>query len=63
MKWVIVNCALLVGIESLLADGISGNATGFFHVEKIDGRDWAIAPDGRPTPATLSSCRSRRGSL
>ena len=49
MKWVIVNCALLVGIESLLADGIIGNATGFFHVEKIDGRDWAIAPDGRPT--------------
>ena len=49
MKWVIVNCALLIGIESLLADGICGNATGFFHVEKIDGRDWAIAPDGRPT--------------
>ena len=24
-------------------------ATGFWHVEKIDGRDWAVGPDGSPT--------------
>ena len=27
--------------------GIRGKATGFFHVETIDGRDWAIDPLGR----------------
>ena len=26
---------------------VRGEATGFFHVEKIDGRDWAIDPNGR----------------
>ena len=25
------------------------DTTGFWHVERIDGRDWAVAPDGRPT--------------
>ncbi len=25
---------------------ITGNATGFFHIEKIDGRHWFITPDG-----------------
>ena len=29
------------------ATGIRGEATGFFHVEAIDGRDWAIDPLGR----------------
>ena len=27
--------------------GLRGSATGFFHVETIDGRDWAIDPLGR----------------
>jgi hypothetical protein len=27
----------------------AAQATGFFHVERIDGRDWAVDPDGRPT--------------
>ena len=26
----------------------AASTTGFWHVEKIDGRDWAVAPDGRP---------------
>ncbi len=25
---------------------IKGKATGFFHIEKVDGRDWFITPDG-----------------
>ena len=25
---------------------IKGKATGFFHIEKIDGRNWFITPDG-----------------
>ena len=29
--------------------GIRGKATGFFHMEKINGRDWAIDPLGRAT--------------
>ena len=32
--------------------GIYGRATGFFHVEKIDGIDWAIDPVGRAIPIT-----------
>ncbi len=27
--------------------GLRGNATGFFHMERIDGRDWPIDPVGR----------------
>ena len=27
--------------------GIRGRATGFFHIEKIDGLDWMVDPDGR----------------
>ena len=27
--------------------GLRGTATGFFHMEKIDGRDWPIDPTGR----------------
>lgn len=26
--------------------GIKGEATGFFHLENIEGRDWFISPDG-----------------
>ena len=26
--------------------GIQGEATGFFHLEEIDGRDWFVTPDG-----------------
>lgn len=29
--------------------GVAGTATGFFHMEKIDGMDWAIDPLGRGT--------------
>ena len=32
---------------SAAASEVRGKATGFFHVEKIDGRDWAIDPNGR----------------
>ena len=31
------------------AAAAAANTTGFFHIERIDGRDWAVAPDGRPT--------------
>ena len=33
----------------LAAATASASTTGFWHVERIDGRDWAVAPDGRPT--------------
>ena len=37
-------------LSILLAAGsvASASTTGFWHVEKIDGRDWAVAPDGQP---------------
>ena len=34
---------------ALAAATAAAGTTGFWHVEKIDGRDWAVAPDGRPT--------------
>ena len=33
----------------LAAATASAATTGFWHVEKIDGRDWAVGPDGSPT--------------
>ena len=33
----------------LAAATAAASTTGFWHVERIDGRDWAVAPDGRPT--------------
>ena len=39
--------ATAAGFASIGTDtGVRGNATGFFHIEKIDGRDWAIDPLG-----------------
>ena len=54
-------CVLLIGIVLPLISGkasaaeldkyggttaIKGEATGFFHIEQIDGRHWFITPDG-----------------
>ena len=43
--------------------GISGTATGFFHMETIDGRDWAIDPLGRATVLTGTDWCTPRGSF
>ncbi|MBR3087340.1 MAG: hypothetical protein IKH04_13165 [Kiritimatiellae bacterium] len=40
---------IVLVLSALAAAAASAATTGFWHVEKIDGRDWAIAPDGRPT--------------
>ena len=44
----IVHCTLCIATAaSAAAAEVRGEATGFFHVERIDGRDWAIDPQGR----------------
>ncbi len=43
--------------------GIRGKATGFFHMEKIDGRDWAIDPLGRATVLAGVDWCNPRGSM
>ena len=43
--------------------GIKGHATGFFHMEKIDGRDWAIDPLGRATILAGTDWCTPRGSM
>ena len=41
---------LLLGVACLsILSNVVFAATGFWHVKRIDGRDWAIAPDGRRT--------------
>ena len=43
----IVLFALCIATAASAAAEVRGKATGFFHVENIDGRDWAIDPNGR----------------
>ena len=44
----IAHCALYIATAaSAAAAEVRAEATGFFHVERIDGRDWAIDPQGR----------------
>ena len=44
----IAHCALCIATAaSAAAAEVRAEATGFFHVERIDGRDWAIDPQGR----------------
>ena len=40
---------IALALSALAAVAASAATTGFWHVEKIDGRDWAVGPDGRPT--------------
>lgn len=44
--------------------GIQGNKTGFFHLEKIDGRHWFVTPDGNVFfPIALSHLYSGESDL
>ena len=43
--------------------GIRGTATGFFHMEAIDGRDWAIDPLGRATVLAGTDWCNPQGSM
>ena len=47
MKLFILHSALCISVAAASAAEVCGKATGFFHVERIDGRDWAIDPNGR----------------
>ena len=43
--------------------GLRGTATGFFHMEKIDGRDWAVDPLGRATVLAGTDWCNPQGSM
>jgi len=43
--------------------GLRGAATGFFHMEKIDGRDWAVDPLGRATVLAGTDWCNPQGSM
>ena len=40
---------IALALSVLSAVAASAATTGFWHVEKIGGRDWAVGPDGSPT--------------
>ena len=48
LSFCILHSAFCISVV-LAAATATANTTGFWHVEHIDGRDWAVAPDGRPT--------------
>ena len=43
--------------------GLRGTATGFFHMENIDGRDWAVDPLGRATVLAGTDWCNPQGSM
>lgn len=47
MRGLLLCCALLCAVRSVVAGGVPrGQATGYWHAERLDGKWWAVRPDG-----------------
>ena len=49
IRFSILHFQFFIASAAVAISAAAADTTGFFHVERIDGRDWAVAPDGRPT--------------